>query len=222
MHYFEVAAKPVFTQPPFMQWRDTGFVVAASDPALLAEITADLNKPIAERRHVSGSLAPGNGGFNRVGDFWYSWHIAPNAWALAEISIELCDGRPFSDVEQDTAYWINTVGQFCPWSSYIKGEIPPPLAVKNPVAGGALRNLSLAPNPADDAATLTFSARGNAQANILLTDLLGKPVRAETIKTAPGGTTTHRFSTVDLPEGIYFAAVSVGEQRQTRRLVVRH
>lgn len=46
----------------------------------------------------------------------WSWHLDPDAITMAEATIELCDGRP-SDVESDLDYWINTVGQYCPWGA---------------------------------------------------------------------------------------------------------
>ena len=52
----------------------------------------------------------------------WSWHFTGDV-ALAELSIELCDGRP-SMVEADLGYWLRTVGSFCPWGSYVYAELP--------------------------------------------------------------------------------------------------
>lgn len=82
-------------------WLDSSFVVAASDPALLAEIDLELSKPIDERRHINGPIQAGHGGFNHNADYWFAWHHTPNAWGLADFSIELCDGRPYTDVESN-------------------------------------------------------------------------------------------------------------------------
>lgn len=58
----------------------------------------------------SGELAEGDGGIN-----------APHDWRLvnvelADVTIELCDGTA-TMVDEDLDYWLNTVGQFCPWSA---------------------------------------------------------------------------------------------------------
>lgn len=46
----------------------------------------------------------------------WSWHIDPEEVAMAEATIELCDGRP-SFVEEDVEGWIESVGSYCPWSA---------------------------------------------------------------------------------------------------------
>ncbi|MBX2803212.1 MAG: hypothetical protein KTR31_36365 [Myxococcales bacterium] len=48
----------------------------------------------------------------------YSWHVAPHAVELADFAAEVCDGRP-SNVEDDPSYWIDELGQFCPWSAAV-------------------------------------------------------------------------------------------------------
>ena len=55
---------------------------------------------------------PGPGAHNEP----WSWHLAPDATAMAENTIEVCSGLP-SFVEADLDEWINNVGQFCPWSA---------------------------------------------------------------------------------------------------------
>jgi hypothetical protein len=55
--------------------------------------------------------------------FVASAHGPPQlSWRAAGArSNELCDGRP-SFVEADLAYWLGTVGRFCPWASYVYAE----------------------------------------------------------------------------------------------------
>jgi hypothetical protein len=59
--------------------------------------------------HVTDKLARGDGGFNIP----WPWHLEPDSVRMAEVSIELCDGRP-SLIEEDLEYWIETVGSYCP------------------------------------------------------------------------------------------------------------
>jgi hypothetical protein len=44
----------------------------------------------------------------------HAWHL--RNVRLAEVTIELCDGRP-SDVDDDLDYWIGTVKRYCPWGA---------------------------------------------------------------------------------------------------------
>lgn len=46
----------------------------------------------------------------------WSWHIDPMDVQMAEFTIEVCSGLP-SYLEDDLDYWVNTLGQFCPWSA---------------------------------------------------------------------------------------------------------
>jgi hypothetical protein len=48
----------------------------------------------------------------------WGWHVDPEDVEWADFTIELCDGRP-SDIEADEAYWLGTVGQYCPWGAEI-------------------------------------------------------------------------------------------------------
>lgn len=52
----------------------------------------------------------------------WSWHVDPVRMEWAELAIEVCDGRP-SDIEADKAYWIHTVGQYCPWGLKRVGRV---------------------------------------------------------------------------------------------------
>lgn len=63
---------------------------------------------------VSGTLARGDGGFNAS----WSWHWTPESVHAPDMAIEVCDGRP-SFVEDDLDYWVDTVGQFCPWGATV-------------------------------------------------------------------------------------------------------
>ena len=51
---------------------------------------------------------------------WH-WHFVSGQWTLTEFAIELCDGNA-ELVNQDIDYWVDTVGQFCPWGSYAAQE----------------------------------------------------------------------------------------------------
>lgn len=48
----------------------------------------------------------------------WSWHVDPENALFADGAIELCDGLP-SHIEGDPAYWLGTVGSYCPWSAVV-------------------------------------------------------------------------------------------------------
>lgn len=88
------------------------FRVRVEDPDLAARLDARVG--LGTGAIVSGVPVSGDGGFNAP----WSWHLDPSSIALSDNAIELCDGCP-SDVEADLAYWIGTVGRFCPWTSEV-------------------------------------------------------------------------------------------------------
>jgi len=97
----------------------SNYVVTTNNNDLIDQCHAQLALPEDERfLHINGFLDYGDSGFNQP----WSWHIIPNEWVLAEMSIGTCNGDP-EDVESDLDYWIGTVGQLCNWGSFIKEEI---------------------------------------------------------------------------------------------------
>jgi hypothetical protein len=106
-------------------WRDTSFIVATANQQLINKITEQLALPVAQRQIVNGALVAGSGGYNRNGSHNFKWHFKEDDWHLTDMSAELLDGRPYSDVDNNTAYWQDTVKRFSPWHSYIKKEVTP-------------------------------------------------------------------------------------------------
>jgi hypothetical protein len=119
VRYFQVGAKVSMND-----WRDTAFVVAADDSQLLAEIDQQLSLPEKQRKLVHGDVVTGSGGFNKNAGHTFNWHFAVNGFRLTDLSAELYDGRPYTDVELDLDYWLR-LGFYCPWSMVIKREIKP-------------------------------------------------------------------------------------------------
>jgi hypothetical protein len=46
----------------------------------------------------------------------WSWHLDPEEIEMAEMTMELCDGRP-SYVEEQLDEFVDTIGRYCPWSA---------------------------------------------------------------------------------------------------------
>jgi hypothetical protein len=86
------------------------FCVYITDPTTLALAYRDARGEI--RRIVIGIVRTGNDGYNQP----WSWHLDPDTVRLAEMTVEVCDGRP-SYVEQHLPDWLNK--GFCPWTSDI-------------------------------------------------------------------------------------------------------
>ena len=96
------------------------FIAMTSDPEVIERSRAQLKLALEERTlHIHGPIARGDGGHNLS----WGWHFVPGEWKLVEISMELCDGNP-SAVEADIDTWVDAIGVFCPWNSYVKEEIP--------------------------------------------------------------------------------------------------
>jgi hypothetical protein len=46
----------------------------------------------------------------------YGWHLDPADVAMADVTIELCDGRP-SYVQANLDEYVDVVGRYCPWGA---------------------------------------------------------------------------------------------------------
>jgi hypothetical protein len=121
LHYYELGVKG---SPA--DWRDSSFVIATNNHVLISQIEAQLLLPMDQRKIVNGELVSGNGGYNKNAAHPFKWHFKEDNWELTDFSIEIYDGRPFSDVDTDISYWLDTVKRFAPWSSYIKKELSVP------------------------------------------------------------------------------------------------
>ncbi|MDB5753515.1 MAG: hypothetical protein JWP65_3936 [Ramlibacter sp.] len=94
------------------------FRASTASPDVIAAARAQLRLPVSARRlFATGAIRAGDASANPG----WRWHLVQ--LELAEVTIELCDGRP-SMVEADLGYWLGTVGRFCPWSSYVHAELP--------------------------------------------------------------------------------------------------
>jgi len=121
LHFYEVGFKG-----NAVDWRDSSFVIATADPSLISQIQTELNLPAPQRKMVNGKLISGSGGYNKNATHEFKWHFKEDDWELSEFTIEIYDGRPYSDVDTDITYWLNTVKRFAPWNSYVKKEIAKP------------------------------------------------------------------------------------------------
>lgn len=108
--------EPSTTRPSFIvEVSGESFRVQVSTPQQAQEFRARLQS--GTRGVISGELLQGSGGFNTP----WRWHLDPATAHVADVAIELCDGRP-SMVEADLTYWIGSVRRFCPWGAKVVRE----------------------------------------------------------------------------------------------------
>jgi hypothetical protein len=88
------------------------------DNALLATKARRMMVGAEDDQIITASLARGDGGFNTG----YGWHMIPSTVTFADMTTEVCDGRP-SDVQSDIDYWVDTVKRYCPWGGHIVSEV---------------------------------------------------------------------------------------------------
>ena len=105
-------------------WRDTSMVVATSDTTLIKQVDAQLALPVTQRKLVVGKLVAGSGGYNKNASHQFKWHFKEDDWQLADVTIEIYDGKPYTDVDVNFQYWMTNVQRFGAWSSYIKRKLP--------------------------------------------------------------------------------------------------
>ena len=95
-------------QKPFTE----AFSVWVTNPQTINDLF-DMQAGIGANRHVNGRIleGPGQGEHNAP----YSWHLDPDDVHLADLSIEVCDGRP-SFVEDNLDAYL-AIERYCPWGA---------------------------------------------------------------------------------------------------------
>lgn len=95
------------------------FRAATNDPDVINGARAQIALPPQDRRlFIIGAIDRGNAGHNLS----WNWHFVPGQWQLTEVAIELCDGNAVL-VSQAVDYWVDEVGQFCPWGAQVTEEV---------------------------------------------------------------------------------------------------
>ncbi len=93
------------------------FTLRATNPAVIAQLDAALAS--GRVGVLGGELLHGNGGFNAP----HQWRIDPATVYVADVAMEVCDGRPFSDVSSDIDYWVDVLGSYCPWAARVTARL---------------------------------------------------------------------------------------------------
>jgi hypothetical protein len=93
------------------------FTLRATNPTVIAQLDAALAS--GRVGVLGGELLRGNGGFNAP----HQWHIDPATVYVADLAMEVCDGRPFSEVGSDIDYWVDVLGTYCPWGARVTARL---------------------------------------------------------------------------------------------------
>ena len=112
-------------------------------------------------------------------------------------------------MDADTSYWLNTVGQFCPWSGQPLREVNAPVGVGEELLQ---LNVRIYPNPTD--ATLYISASGNEESTIELYNLTGERVLAVQRFTDGLLDVSH------LPAGMYKITITTARASYSDKVVI--
>ncbi|MBC7776209.1 MAG: T9SS type A sorting domain-containing protein [Phycisphaerae bacterium] len=78
------------------------------------------------------------------------------------------------------------------------------------------------PNPANDRTVIQFNSDRTQTSNVEVYDMFGQVVRQTAKVTIGQGTGTVQMNTSDLPNGMYFARLNLGNAFATRKLMVQH
>lgn len=78
------------------------------------------------------------------------------------------------------------------------------------------------PNPANDRTVIQFSSDRTQTSSVEVYDMFGQVVRQTPGVTVGQGTGTVQINTADLPNGMYFARLNLGNAFATRKLMVQH
>jgi hypothetical protein len=121
LRYFEIARRE--STAGTSEWRDNSFIVATSNTLIIQLAQQQLDLPIEKRRIVNGRLLKGDGGYNATQSHNFKWHFDEDDWQFTDLSVEIYDGRPYTDIDRNLNYWLDTVKRFAPWGYCIKREI---------------------------------------------------------------------------------------------------
>jgi hypothetical protein len=89
------------------------FRVWITNPETIAQVLA-LRAGTSSANIPNGRILRGAGQGNHNAP--YGWHLDPQDIALAEIAIEVCDGRP-SYVQRNIDEFVDNVRRYCPWAA---------------------------------------------------------------------------------------------------------
>ena len=85
-----------------------------------------------------------------------------------------------------------------------------------------IESVVAAPNPANDAFTISFNTLKNASSKVTITNLLGQEIDTKTIASTANTTSKAVFNVANLNAGVYIYTITSNEQTISNRFVVTH
>ena len=116
-------------------------------------------------------------------------------------------------------YYIDTADARKLINHVIKNKFINPLSIPDTRDPGNF-TVKIYPNPFSDETTISYSAPETAQMQIQIYNLQGKQVGQIKSQTVEKGNHTLSFSCLDLPSGIYFCRIQVGNKNGVGKIVV--
>ncbi|MDR1005430.1 MAG: T9SS type A sorting domain-containing protein [Bacteroidales bacterium] len=87
---------------------------------------------------------------------------------------------------------------------------------------GAVSEINIYPNPAQNTATLHIQLSSNTNTLITITDILGREVMRVDKKLLKSGDNTIDINTANINNGVYFVNVSTDGSNVTKKLIIKH
>lgn len=204
----------VKAEQPTNNWRDSLFVVKVSDPVVQQDFANELALPFDQRdKIVNAQIAAGSGSFNKNGTHCFNWHMIDSTVGLADTTIELCDGRPYSDVELND--FVNTVGQYCPWGMVLNEEVSNPvcnLSIEDPELDR--KKIKVHPNPANNRLYFYLEVQAVENMQIAIFNTLGEMVYFEAKnKKIP------KINISELSTGYYYLSLKVNDREVAKTFI---
>ncbi len=96
-----------------------------------------------------------------------------------------------------------------------------PTLVPSSIKGlNSLGGVSIYPNPAADEVHIRYTATGNEQATISLTDMVGRTVGERLVENVTAGVNTINYSVASLPPGVYLMRIQTATNSVVRQITV--
>jgi len=115
------------------------------------------------------------------------------------------------DVSKDDDFYVGTHGSSVWVGTTHINAVPRQVSINN---------VDIFPNPASDHTSISLGSAENAPPTAELFDILGRKIPITTIRVVPGNSIT--LNTSGLADGIYTIAFSIGGEKKTQKLIVRH
>ncbi len=116
--------KPVFFKVGFPSEKEGTFVLRLTDPEKIMAARNAVRDPDNNPHHVMGTLVKKSARFNPG----WSYHLLPRSVEFFDQAVEVCDATPQyveEHLEEACGAFLPDC-RWCPWSSKVLAEIPPP------------------------------------------------------------------------------------------------